>query len=1022
MPASAEGGAGASREALFGSGPKGGADNPTGPGGPGAGERFGSSGGGGGGGGAGYPGGPGGEDRSRGGVGGTHGGVDSFIDPRGGSTIGGFAGTNGGEGGRGSYSGGGGAGGYGAVVTGTGRLSITGPVTGGNGGSGGKASGQSDVAVGSGGSGGIGVLFTNPDGATVDIRAAVRGGEGGSPGHPETEVRSYHPGRPGVGGVGISGQNLHITMSEGGSVTGGGGKDAITFTGGVNSLSITNLTAITGRVSAFSRDDRLLLSDGPGAGPIDVVALSQQYVNFHVVNNRALSVNAGQGWGIANRLTNNGTLTVNGTLQGLVTNAGTFNNNASGTLHGRLTNTAGMTTNAGVINGEVVISGGTVALVGAGRIDVRPLAIQRIGTLVSIDAGSGRIDLSNAASTFDISRTDAGATIQRLDGVAFSHVELGSQTLTIDHRITVADDINRSDYSGLLNANFAGIIQGRGGLTLVSGRQELSGFSTYTGATNINGGTLVVNGSIASSPVVTVNPGGTLTGNGSFGNVTNNGGTFSPGNSIGTFRINGDLTMRPNSRYYVELNGDTSDLIVVSGRANIQSSIFEIARDTNRASAPVLPGKTYTVITTGGGVTGNAPAVAIADFPFLFFRAWDDGLNGYLTTARSTTAFADLATTRNEKAVAGALDTVAAGNPLWQQAVGSSEAQARAGFTSLGNAAIHASAQTALVEESWLLRSAANDRLRSALGAVGAAPMATMSYGFTADLAPTTTGPMPALRSDRFAVWGQGYGAWGRGGGDGNAARLSRSTGGLMVGADLAVFDNLRFGALAGYSRSTFDAKGTSASGESDNYHLGLYGGGQWGALALRSGASYTWHAIETSRSVAFANFSDRLRADYNAGTAQIFGELGYRIDLGRVAFEPFVGLAYVNLHTDGLREVGGAAALSARGDDTNVGYATLGLRAATSLDLNGMALTLRGGLAWRHAFGDVDPARTLAFAGGSSPFTITGLPIARNAALVEAGLDLAIGPSATLGLSYNGQLAADAQDHSFKGVLAVRF
>jgi fibronectin-binding autotransporter adhesin len=74
-----------------------------------------------------------------------------------------------------------------------------------------------------------------------------------------------------------------------------------------------------------------------------------------------------------------------------------------------------------------------------------------------------------------------------------------------------------------------------------------------------------------------------------------------------------------------------------------------------------------------------------------------------------------------------------------------------------------------------------------------------------------------------------------------------------------------------------------------------------------------------------------------------------------------------------------------------------------------------------RHAFGDVDPSATLAFA-GSSGFAVAGLPIAKNAALVEAGLDLAISQSATLGVSYTGQLAEDAQDHAFKGVLAVRF
>jgi outer membrane autotransporter protein len=299
--------------------------------------------------------------------------------------------------------------------------------------------------------------------------------------------------------------------------------------------------------------------------------------------------------------------------------------------------------------------------------------------------------------------------------------------------------------------------------------------------------------------------------------------------------------------------------------------------------------------------------------------------------------------------------------------------------------------------------------------------MATLNYGFTADLAPSATGPMPRLRSDRFAVWGQGYGAWGRSDSDGNAAKLTRSTGGFLLGADAAVFDTLRLGVIAGYSRSTFDVNARRASGESDNYHLGLYAGGQWGVLGFRTGASYTWHEIETRRTVAFSGFGDSLKSDYTAGTAQLFGELGYRIDLGRVAFEPFAGLAYVNLHTDGFSETGGAAALSARSDDTSLGYSTLGLRASSSLTLQGMDLTLRGGLAWRHAFGEVNPTATLAFAGASA-FTVAGAPIARDAAIVEAGLDLAIGKSATLGLSYTGQLAQDTQDHAFKGVLAVRF
>ena len=55
-------------------------------------------------------------------------------------------------------------------------------------------------------------------------------------------------------------------------------------------------------------------------------------------------------------------------------------------------------------------------------------------------------------------------------------------------------------------------------------------------------------------------------------------------------------------------------------------------------------------------------------------------------------------------------------------------------------------------------------------------------------------------------------------------------------------------------------------------------------------------------------------------------------------------------------------------------------------------------------------------------PFTISGVPIARDALLAEAGLDLAIGRNATLGVSYTGQLASNVQDHAAKGKFSWKF
>lgn len=63
----------------------------------------------------------------------------------------------------------------------------------------------------------------------------------------------------------------------------------------------------------------------------------------------------------------------------------------------------------------------------------------------------------------------------------------------------------------------------------------------------------------------------------------------------------------------------------------------------------------------------------------------------------------------------------------------------------------------------------------------------------------------------------------------------------------------------------------------------------------------------------------------------------------------------------------------------------------------------------------------SVAFAGGSA-FTIAGIPIARDAVVVEAGVDFTLSPTSTLGLSYTGQLGGGAVDQSLRADLAVRF
>ncbi|MBK3746183.1 autotransporter domain-containing protein, partial [Paraburkholderia aspalathi] len=128
-----------------------------------------------------------------------------------------------------------------------------------------------------------------------------------------------------------------------------------------------------------------------------------------------------------------------------------------------------------------------------------------------------------------------------------------------------------------------------------------------------------------------------------------------------------------------------------------------------------------------------------------------------------------------------------------------------------------------------------------------------------------------------------------------------------------------------------------------------------------------------------------------------------------------------VSLRTDGYTEHGGAAALHSGSQTTDSTFTTLGLRASTGFMLGTMSATARGTVGWRHAYGDTTPLATHSFASGDA-FTVAGVPIAGDSAILEAGFDLNLTEAATLGISYSGQLASRAHDHGFKAILTVKF
>jgi autotransporter-associated beta strand protein len=333
------------------------------------------------------------------------------------------------------------------------------------------------------------------------------------------------------------------------------------------------------------------------------------------------------------------------------------------------------------------------------------------------------------------------------------------------------------------NANgiYRGSISGSGALQVAVGSDNFlrltEDSSAFAGQTSVTSGGLLVEGKLGGS--LSMGTGTILGGNGTLGTTyIGSGATVSPENSIGTLTVNGNFTQAAGSTYLVEVNPEgRADLIDVSGEAILEGGTVRVQNLGGSYGNDVR----YTILTAAGGIDGNYAGLDHA-MPFLTLGLDYDDSNVYLDVSRNNIAFCDVATTRNQCAAAKSAERLGAGNKVYDAIAGlGSEGSAARAFDPLSGE-LHASAKTALLSDSRFIRDAATNRIRAAFGDATLAAPPVMAYGAVGtEFAPADT--------DAFALWTQAFGSWGHWDGDGNAARFSRDTGGLLMGGDAFLAD-----------------------------------------------------------------------------------------------------------------------------------------------------------------------------------------------------------------------------------------
>lgn len=541
----------------------------------------------------------------------------------------------GGTGGDDSAGGGGsgGLGGDGILLSGNGTVTNSGAVIGGDGGNGGNGA---NTSGGSGSEGGAGIRIGGTGTVNIVSGGTAKGGAGGTGGGAGNAASAG--GNGGVGGAGLIVTDGG-TVSNGGTITGGdgnrgggGGASSVGGTGGAggagvlvtnNGGRILNTGSIAGGTGGGT-------STGGTAGAEGAGGVGVQGQNITVENSGTIS------GGLSGSGVQSDAVLFTAGTNSLELRAGSVINGTVNANTGTNTLILGGTQNAAF---DTSLIGPSAQYQGFGAYHKTGTSVWTLnntttaltpwtlfdGTLVVSQDGS----LGAPAGTL----TFNGGTLQ-----------LGASFDLAAGRPVVLDTNGGTIDTQAFNTTITQGITGTGALTkLGSGMLLLNGNNSYSGATNVNAGTLAVGAptsptaALSGGGTVTVASGATLGGYGSVTGDVQNSGTLAAANAIaafaagsaGNFTVQGDVV---NAGLLLLAGSSVGNTFTVAGNYVGQNATATLSTQLGSDNSP-----TDRIVINGGSATGST-VLKIVNAGGTGAQTYADGIQVVLATNGATTA------------------------------------------------------------------------------------------------------------------------------------------------------------------------------------------------------------------------------------------------------------------------------------------------------------------------------------------------------------------------------------------------
>jgi len=684
-----------------------------------------------------------------------------------------------------------------------------------------------------------------------------------------------------------------------------------------------------------------------------------------------------------------------------------------------VTNTASAVTLYSSNDDYTLVLGGTVTIKNDNTLTPMTIAVILTSTGSLTKDGDGTLYLTK-------DNTYSGGTIFKKGiisitedsnlGAASGALTFDGGTLQLRDNISSARSVILNSGGGTIDTNtsytlyLTGVISGSGALTKQSdGTLVLSGPNTYTGGTIISSGTLQTgaNNTLPFGGAVTVASGANL----ALGAYTQAIDSYSGAGTVA-------LTIK---------SGVTN--IAITNTATFTGGTLAVGLTPQIITA----GQIFTPI-TAGSIAGEFAAIS-APAAVSFTPTYNSG-SVVLTAA--LVPFADIAETRNQKAVANELEAFRTG-PSGDMAtvLGNlytlNAVQLDSAFDQISPFSL-ASMRGIGMAGAAIQSAAVNQRLHAL--ADGSDRGGFTSYNLTGRSSEPGEFHTTTRHSDtdvsRHRGGERSGEPWGFfASGVGTLGTVNKKTdeqpaykfysGGLIMGADYRFNEHIAAGLLGGYldgqasvsspGRATVDNRsaryGFYASGHGDTFHANLYAGKAADSFA-------------TERKVVFGDISRKATAKPGGDEINLGISAGYD---GWGPVSSFAGLNYDRLKIDAFTEKGAESLnLKVSAQTAESMKSSLGLRYADKVVFDSSLLASYISVAWRHEFKDKGDIEAQLASGTGGVFSVAAGDSACDSALGGIGISANWGGQTTISLDYSADVRSHFVEQVFSAGLRLKF